>query len=52
MQDVLDDYLDYCHNDKLIAVSDAWKKMRMQLAGTTFEFNVARVCDKIVFIGP
>lgn len=41
MQDVLDDYLDYCRNDKLIAASDAWKKMRMQLAGTTFDFNVA-----------
>ena len=41
MQDVLDDYLDYCRNDKLIVVSDAWKKMRMQLAGTTFDFNVA-----------
>lgn len=41
MQDVVDDYLDYCHNDKLIVISDAWKKMRMQLAGTTFDFNVA-----------
>ena len=41
MQDVLDDYLDYCRNDRLIAVSDAWKKMRMQLAGTTFDFNIA-----------
>lgn len=41
MQDVLDDYLDYCHNDKLIVTPDVWKKMRMQLAGTTFDFNVA-----------
>jgi len=41
MQDVLDDYLEYCRNDGLIIVSDAWKKMRMQLAGTTFDFNVA-----------
>lgn len=41
MQDVLDDYLDYCHNDKLIVIPDAWKKMRMQLAGTTFDFNVS-----------
>ena len=41
MQVVLDDYLDYCRNDKLIATSDAWKKMRMQLAGTTFDFNVS-----------
>lgn len=41
MQDVVDDYLDYCRNDKLIVILDAWKKMRMQLAGTTFDFNVA-----------
>lgn len=41
MQDVLDDYLDYCHNDKLIVIPDTWKKMRMQLAGTTFDFNIA-----------
>ena len=41
MQDVLDDYLDYCNNDKLIVIPDAWKKMRMQLAGTTMDFNVA-----------
>lgn len=40
MQEVLDDYLNYCYNDGLIAVSDAWKYMRMQLAGTTFDFNV------------
>lgn len=40
MQDVLDDYLDYCHNDKLIVIPDAWKKMRMQLAGTTLDFNM------------
>jgi hypothetical protein len=42
MQDVLDDYLEYCHNDKLIVVPDAWKKMRMQLAGQTFDFNVTQ----------
>lgn len=41
MQDILDDYLDYCHNDKLIVIPDAWKKMRMQLAGTTLDFNIA-----------
>lgn len=40
MQEVLDDYLDYCYKDGLIAVSDAWKYMRMQLAGTTIDFNV------------
>lgn len=40
MQDVLNDYLDYCYNDGLITVSDSWKFMRMQLAGTTFDFNV------------
>lgn len=41
MQDVLDDYLNYCYNDGLIPVSDAWKYMRVQLAGTTFDFNVS-----------
>ena len=41
MQEVLDDYLDYCHNDKLIIIPDGWKKMRMQLAGTTMDFNIA-----------
>ena len=41
MQDVLDDYLNYCYKDKLIIVSDSWKRMRVQLAGTTFNFNVS-----------
>lgn len=40
MQEVLDDYLNYCYNDGLITISDAWKYMRMQLAGATFNFNV------------
>ena len=40
MQEVLDDYLNYCYKDKLIIVSDSWKRMRVQLAGTTFNFNV------------
>ena len=39
MQDVLDDYMNYCYNDKLIPVSDSWKYMRMQLSGTTFDFK-------------
>ncbi len=41
MQDILDDYLEYCRNDKLIPDFDACKKMRMQLAGTTFDFNIS-----------
>ena len=41
MQDVLDDYLNYCYNDGIITVSDSWKYMRMQLAGTTFDFNIS-----------
>lgn len=41
MQDVLDDYLDYCYTDKLIVIPDSWKKMRMQLAGATLDFNMA-----------
>lgn len=40
MQDVLNDYLDYCCRDSLIPVSDGWKYLRVQLAGTTFDFNV------------
>ena len=41
MQDVLADYLNYCYTDGLIPVSDAWKYMRMQLAGATFDFNIS-----------
>ncbi|MBS3975897.1 MAG: hypothetical protein KGZ75_04100 [Syntrophomonadaceae bacterium] len=41
MQDVLDDYQNYCYKDKLIIVSDSWKRMRVQLAGTTYDFNVS-----------
>ena len=40
IQDVLEDYLNYCYTDGLIPVSDAWKYMRMQLASTTFDFNI------------
>ena len=38
MQEVLDDYLSYCYKDKLIA--DSWKRMKMQLCGATFDFNM------------
>lgn len=41
MQDVLDDYLNYCYKDGLIPGADAWKYLRMQLAGTTIDFNIA-----------
>ncbi len=41
MQDVLSDYLNYCYTDGLIPVSDSWKYLRMQLAGTTLDFNVS-----------
>lgn len=40
MQDVIEDYFDYCYNDGLITVSDAWKYLRVQLAGATFDFNI------------
>ena len=40
MQDVLDDFLNYCYNDGLIPISDSWKYMRMQLSGTTIDFNI------------
>lgn len=42
MQDVLDDYLNYCYNDSLILVPDSWNWMRVQLAGTTFDFNIRK----------
>lgn len=42
MQEVLEDYLNYCYRDGLITVSDSWKYMRMQLAGTTFGFNITK----------
>lgn len=42
MQEVLDDYLDYCYSDGLIPVSDSWKYMKMQLANTTFDFNLEK----------
>ena len=41
MQEVLDDYLEYCYNDRLISFSDSWKIMRMKLAGKTFDFNIS-----------
>ncbi len=41
MQDVLNDYLNYCYNDGLIPVSDSWKYMRVQLAGRTLGFNIS-----------
>lgn len=41
MQDVLEDYLNYCYKDCLIPVSDSWKYLRMQLAGTTMDFNIS-----------
>ena len=37
---ILDDYWEYCYKDGLISVSEAWKYMRMQLAGITFDFNI------------
>lgn len=40
IQAILHDYWEYCYNDGLISVSEAWKYMRMQLAGVTFDFNI------------
>lgn len=42
MKEVLDDYQNYCNNDGLITGANSWKFMRMQLAGTTFDFNVSQ----------
>ncbi len=40
MQEVLADYRDYCNEAGLIANYDAWKYLRMQLAGDTIAFNI------------
>lgn len=40
MQDVLEDYLDYCCRDGLITVSNANKYMRMQPTGNSLDFDV------------
>lgn len=40
MRTILEDYLDYCYTCGLIPVNDSWKFMRVQLAGTTFNFNI------------
>ena len=37
MQDVLQDFSEYCYSEGLIP--DAWKRMRVQLAGTTLQIN-------------
>ena len=39
MQDILEDYIDYCYHDGLISNVNAWKNMRIVLTGTTFDFN-------------
>ena len=40
MQDILEDYLDFCYDpaNPLIKSYDAWKYLRVQLAGRTLEF--------------
>lgn len=38
MQDILDDYIDFCSSSGLI--SDSWKYMRVQLTGQSLDFNV------------
>ena len=37
MQDILQDYSEYCYSEGLIP--DSWKRMRVQLAGTTLDIN-------------
>lgn len=39
MHEILEDYLNYCYESGLIPVNDSWMFMRVQLAGTTLEFN-------------
>lgn len=40
MKNVIEDYIEFCYQSELILVPDSWKYMRIQLAGTTFDFNV------------
>lgn len=37
LKSIIEDYQDYCYSEGLIP--DSWKRMRVQLAGTTFELN-------------
>ena len=39
MVNILEDYRVYCNNDGLFPRAGSWKYLRMQLAGTTFDFN-------------
>lgn len=41
MQEILNDYIEYCSHDNLIPDFDSWKYMRMQLSGVTFDFNIS-----------
>lgn len=40
MQNILDDYIEYCYHDGLIQLDSSKYTMRMKLAGTTFNFNL------------
>ena len=39
LQEVLDDYRDFCYTGKLIPNKDGWKYMRVPLRTTTCDFN-------------
>ena len=41
MQDVLDDFLDYCYNDNLITVHDSWKHIKIRTVNHTMDFDVS-----------
>ena len=38
LKDILEDYREYCYRDNLIP--DDWKRMRVQLASTTIDYNI------------
>lgn len=40
MQDVLEDYLQYCYHDNLIDNNESWKWMKGRSVKDTFEFNM------------
>lgn len=41
MREILNDYIDYCVDSQLLPNYESWKTLRMQLSGTTYDFNTA-----------
>lgn len=41
MQEILDDFIDFCYTSQLIIGANAWKTLRVKSAGITYSFNTA-----------